>query len=208
MFDQMYSLLTYGTVKHYNPVALRPEMKEYTIFIDGISKSFAATGVRVGWALGPTHVLAKMRALLSHIGAWAPMAEQKATANFLVQHDAIGQYLATFRSELQERLNSIYQGLMRLKEKGLTIDCIPPQAAMYLTIKLDLTGRSAEDKLLETQKDVTEYLLAKAKLAVVPFYAFGAGNDSPWYRLSVGTCVKSEIPEILALLESALTQLK
>ena len=39
--------------EHYNPVSLRPAMKDYTIFIDGISKSFAATGVRVGWALGP-----------------------------------------------------------------------------------------------------------------------------------------------------------
>ena len=207
MFDQMYSLLTYGDTKHYNPVALRPEMKDYTIFVDGISKSFAATGVRVGWALGPVHVLNKMRALLSHIGAWAPMAEQKATANFLVQTEAINRYLAHFKSELHERLETIYNGLTKLKEKGLQVDCIAPKAAIYLTIKLDLAGRKAEGKLLETQKDVTEYLLAKAKLAVVPFYAFGAGNHSPWYRLSVGTCVKSEIPEMLALLEQALTGL-
>ncbi len=52
-------------------------MKEYTIFVDGISKAFAATGVRVGWSLGPANVIAKMKAILSHIGAWAPMAEQK-----------------------------------------------------------------------------------------------------------------------------------
>ena len=49
MFDQMYGLLPYGEVQHYTPVGLRPEMKAYTVFIDGISKSFAATGVRVGW---------------------------------------------------------------------------------------------------------------------------------------------------------------
>ncbi|HEX5149942.1 MAG TPA: aminotransferase class I/II-fold pyridoxal phosphate-dependent enzyme, partial [Parafilimonas sp.] len=75
MFDQIYWTLTYGEVKHYNPVALHPEMRKYTIFIDGISKAFAATGVRVGWAFGPVAVLAKMKAFLSHIGAWAPMAE-------------------------------------------------------------------------------------------------------------------------------------
>lgn len=207
MFDQMYSMLTYDGVKHYNPVFLRPEMKEYTVSIDGISKSFAATGVRVGWALGPAHVLAKMRALMSHIGAWAPMAEQKATANFLVQKEAVARYLQRYRNELQERLVSIYNGCIRMKEQGLPIDSIAPQAAIYLTIKLDLIGKHADGKLLHDQKDVTEYILNKARLAIVPFSAFGAGKNSPWYRISVGTCVKSEIPEMLALLENALLEL-
>jgi aspartate aminotransferase len=85
MFDQMYWTLTYGDIKHYNPVSLNSEMRKYTIFIDGISKAFAATGVRVGWAAGPQHVIQKMKAFLSHIGAWAPMAEQKATAKYLAQ---------------------------------------------------------------------------------------------------------------------------
>ena len=83
MYDQMYWTLTFGDIVHYNPVSLRPDMKDYTIFIDGISKAFAATGVRVGWALGPEHVLAKMKSINTHIGAWSPMAEQHATAKFL-----------------------------------------------------------------------------------------------------------------------------
>ena len=58
MYDQMYWTLTFGDTVHYNPVSLRPEMKDYTIFIDGISKAFAATGVRVGWALGPESCIA------------------------------------------------------------------------------------------------------------------------------------------------------
>lgn len=207
MFDQMYSLLTYNGIVHYDPVSLRPEMKEYTIFIDGISKSFAATGVRVGWSLGPAHVLGKMKALLSHIGAWAPMAEQKATALFLTEGDEIRKYFTHFKDELQQRLVSIYEGLINLRNKGYAVDCIAPQAAIYLTIKLDLAGRMAEGKLLETQQDVTEYILSAAKLAVVPFYAFGAGNNSPWYRLSVGTCNKDEIPAVLGLLEDALAAL-
>src|SRR5882724_9476168 len=49
MFDQMYHHLTYGEIRHYDPVSLHPEMRNYTIFIDAISKVFAATGVRVGW---------------------------------------------------------------------------------------------------------------------------------------------------------------
>ncbi|MEP6582699.1 MAG: pyridoxal phosphate-dependent aminotransferase, partial [Ginsengibacter sp.] len=107
MYDQMYWTLTYGDSQHYNPVSLRPEMKDYTIFIDGISKAFAATGVRVGWALGPTHVLAKMRAINSHVGAWSPMAEQNATAKYLLQTAAINEYLTHFKRELEERLQLI-----------------------------------------------------------------------------------------------------
>ena len=208
MFDQMYSLLTYDGIKHYNPVLLRPAMKEYTISVDGISKSFAGTGVRVGWALGPTHILAKMRSLLSHVGAWAPMAEQKATARFLLENEVIDEYFAHFRSELQERLVSIYKGFMRLKEKGLNVDCIAPQAAMYLTVKLDFVGKYADGKELHDQKDVTEYILNEAKLAIVPFYAFGAAKSSQWYRMSIGTCVKSQIPAMLAQLEAAINKLQ
>src|SRR5690606_18325815 len=78
LFDQMYWQLTYGSIKHYDPVTLRPEMREYTIYIDAISKVFASTGVRVGWGLGPARLISKMKAILTHVGAWAPMAEQKA----------------------------------------------------------------------------------------------------------------------------------
>ena len=63
-------------------------------------------------------------------------------------------------------------------------------------------------KVLDTQAAVTSYILDEAKLAVVPFYAFGAAKDSPWYRLSVGTCVKEEIPAMLQQLKLALEKLK
>lgn len=204
MFDQMYFTLTYGETAHYNPVSLRPEMREYTIFVDGISKAFSATGVRVGWSLGPANVIAKMKALLSHVGAWAPMAEQKATAQYLLQKEAITNYLAFFKSELEDRLWAIYNGITALKEKGYPVDAIAPQAAIYLTIKIDLAGKDVGGKILATQADVTEFLLNEAKLAIVPFYAFGANDNSPWYRLSIGACRKEDIAEMLAMLESAL----
>jgi aspartate aminotransferase len=209
MFDQMYWTLTFGNTVHYNPVSLRPEMKPYTIFVDGISKVFAATGVRVGWALGPETVIAKMKALLSHLGAWAPMAEQKAVATYLVQKDNIARYLTHFKAEIEERLRKIHAGFIALKQKGYSVDSVTPQAAIYLTIKIDLVGKTtAEGTLLATQSDVTSYILGEAKIAVVPFSAFGAGTKSSWYRLSVGTCIKEEIPEMLNKLESALCKLK
>jgi aspartate aminotransferase len=183
-------------------------MKDYTIFIDGISKSFAATGVRVGWALGPEHVLNKMKAINSHVGAWSPMAEQQATAKYLLQTESIDRYLTHFKTELEERLHLIHKGFQNLKSQGFSVDSIAPQAAIYLTIQINLTGKkTADEKILAEQKDVTEYVLNQAKLAVVPFYAFGASKNSSWYRLSVGTSKKEEIPEMLFTLKEALEKL-
>ncbi len=209
MYYQIYGALVFGDHVHYTPVTLRPAMKEYTIFIDGISKSFAATGVRVGLALGPQHVLNKMKAINSHVGAWSPMAEQHATADFLLQTSAIDKYLVQFKSEIELRLVQIFEGFKKLKSHGFNVDAVTPQAAIYLTVQFDIIDKRTEDNvLLEKQKDVTEYILNNAGLAVVPFYAFGTCENSNWYRLSVGTCKKEEIHEMLSRLEEALTKLR
>ncbi len=208
LFDQIYWTLTYGDTVHHNPVSLRPEMRDYTVFIDGISKAFAATGVRVGWSMGPAYLIAKMRAINSHLGAWSPMAEQHATAAYLPQAQAVNRYFEHFKSELQERLTRIYEGFMQLKEAGYPVDAIAPQAAIYLTVFIDLAGSTtAGGKRLAEQADVTAYLLDEAKLALVPFSAFGASAGSAWYRLSVGTCKKEEIGEMLKKLKDALGHL-
>ena len=208
MYDQMYWHLTYGDIQHYNPVSLRPAMREYTIFIDAISKVFAATGVRVGWGMGPATVINKMKAILTHIGAWAPMAEQKAVAYYLGNRMGIQKYLIHFKAEIEERLRSIYKGFMQLKKEGFAVDAIAPEAAIYLTIKIDLTGKKTADaKILADQGAVTAYVLNTAGLAVVPFYAFGADRSSVWYRLSVGTCKKEEINEMIGKLREALNKL-
>jgi len=208
LYDQMYWHLTYGDIKHYDPVSLRPAMREYTIYVDAISKVFAATGVRVGWSVGPANIINKMKAILTHIGAWAPMAEQKAVAYFLGKRDSIKNYLLNFKKEIEERLHRIYDGFMILKNEGLPVDAIAPEAAIYLTIKIDLSGKKTnEGKIISDQSEVTAYLLNEAGLAVVPFYAFGADRNNPWYRLSVGTCKKEEIDEMIGRLRDALRKL-
>lgn len=208
MFDQMYWSLTFGAIEHYNPVKLRPEMKEYTIFVDGVSKSLAATGVRVGWAMGPAYVIAKMKALLSHIGAWSPMAEQYATAAFLNNEKALEEYSVAFKQKLQERIDYIHKAFLSLKEKGYPVDIITPQAAIYLTIKIDLKGYGYKGQPLSSQTDVNDFLLNEAHLAIVPFSCFGAGKESPWYRMSIGTCKYEELDEMFATLEQSFAQLE
>ncbi|HMO62435.1 MAG TPA: aminotransferase class I/II-fold pyridoxal phosphate-dependent enzyme [Ferruginibacter sp.] len=207
LYDQIYWTLTYANTRHYNPVSLRPAMKDYTIFIDGISKAFAATGVRVGWSMGPVHLINKMKAINSHVGAWSPMAEQYATATYLQSPD-VDRYFSHFKSEVELRLTRIYNGFMDLKKQGFPVDAVVPQAAIYLTVQINLVGKkTATGRVLAQQADVTSYLLNEAQLAIVPFSAFGAPASSAWYRLSVGTCKKEEIGEMLQKLKGALERL-
>jgi aspartate aminotransferase len=208
MYDQMYSLLTYGKIIHYNPVSLNPAMRPYTIFIDAISKVFAATGVRVGWSTGPFEIIDKMKAIMTHLGSWAPMAEQKAVAGYLYQKENIDTYLTHFKAALEIRLNALYNGLQQLKREGYKVDAIAPQGAIYLTVQFNFTGKkTADGKMLEKQSDVTAYLLEEAGLAVVPFYAFGASASSSWYRLSVGTCKEEETVMVIKQLRAAMNKL-
>ena len=208
MFDQIYCTLTFGDTMHHNPVALRPKMKDYTVFVDGISKAFAATGVRVGWSMGPQDLIAKMKAINSHVGSWAPMAEQKAVAKFLMDTTALGKYFKHFKAEVNYRLVHLYEGFKSLNAEGFKVDAIKPQAAIYLTVQLDLVGKkTAAGNVISTQQEVTDYILDKAKLALVPFGFFGAKRESSWYRLSVGCCKKEEINEVFINLKSALQEL-
>lgn len=208
MYDQIYWALTYGDTKHYNPVSLRPEMKKYTVFVDGISKSLAATGVRVGWSMGPKLVIDKMKSLLNHVGAWAPKPEQLATAKYLSDLKTYDAFVAKQKTELHKRLDGFYKGFMQLKAEGHKVNAIIPQAAIYLTIQFALHGmKTADGKVLGTTKDVTKYILDEAKVAVVPFYAFGASENSSWYRLSVGTCQAEDVEGVISNLRAALKKL-
>lgn len=205
LYDQIYWTLTFGDTIHYNPVSLFPELKEYTIFIDGISKAFCATGVRVGWAFGPSEIIDKMKGILSHVGAWSPMAEQVAVANFLQNDTDVDLFLENTKNNIHTRLQLIYEGFMKLKHEGYPVDAIAPKAAIYLTIKFSLKLKKINgEKLIETTEDMSSFLLKNATLAIVPFCAFGANKESEWYRLSVGTCALEDIPIMLDKLSAAL----
>lgn len=208
MYDQIYWALTFGDNKHYNPVSLNPEMKPYTVFVDGISKSLSATGVRVGWSMGPKLIIDKMKAILTHVGAWAPKAEQVATAKYLADLKLYDAFIVEQKKQIIARLDGFYKGFQLLKNEGFKVDAITPQAAIYLTIKFDLHSLKTADGIeLKTTKDITKYILDEAKLAVVPFYCFGADDNSPWYRMSVGTCKLSDVEHVINGLRSALIKL-
>jgi aspartate aminotransferase len=209
LYDQIYWALTYGDTVHHDPVTLLPELRPYTVFVDGLSKAFAATGVRVGWAFGPSDIIDKMKSILGHVGAWAPKAEQVATGNYLSNPTNAIAFVEELKGALSERLFKFHKGFIQLKEEGFPVDVIAPQAALYLTVKIDLIGLTTpENVIIDSTEIATKYLLDSAGVAIVPFYAFGAPKESTWYRLSVGTCNISDIEIVINAIRRSLSKLK
>jgi aspartate aminotransferase len=200
LYDQVYWMLTFGKARHETPVHLVPRMAPYTIFIDGISKAFAATGLRVGWSAGPKAVIAAMKDLLGHVGAWAPRAEQVATAELLRDEQALEKFGDEHRKNLQARLDRLHDGLSAMAASGLPVRDIAPQGAIYLSIQFDLIGRRG----FRTNDEVRRFLLHEAGFAVVPFQAFGLAGENGWFRSSVGAVSVGDIDEALPRVEAAL----
>ncbi len=209
MYDQIYAMLTFGDSEHFNPVSLYPELRDYTIYIDGTSKCFAATGVRVGWSFGPTKVIDRMKALLTHVGAWAPKPEQQAVAEFLDNTPAVNEFVNDFKGKIAHSLEVLHAGIQEMKSKNLAVDSIKPMGALYLTIKLDYVGKTTEDgKVLKDSTDLVFYLIENAGVALVPFSAFGNSREMPWFRASVGACSVEDLQKMFPKLEAALAKLK
>jgi aspartate aminotransferase len=206
LFDQVYGSLVYGGT-HAHPVALVPESAPYVISLDGISKAFAATGLRVGWSYAAPAVTARMRDFLGHVGAWAPRPEQVAAAAFLRNTAAVEAFRARMDAGVRARLDALHQGFDALRAEGLPVDCVHPQGAIYLSLRMDLIGKTVGGAVVTTNEDIRRLLLEQAGIAVVPFQAFGLAEDTGWFRLSVGAVSLEDIarafPRLRALLEQA-----
>jgi aspartate aminotransferase len=186
MWDQVYWMLTFGDNRHWAPTQLVPEAAPWTIYVDGISKAFAATGLRVGWTVAPPHVTAKMRDILGHVGAWAPRAEQMAVARFLGQIPEIEAFHEAMTHQLRLRLDALYDGFEAMRRAGLPVRAIVPQGAIYLSVQFDLAGRVHRGVTITTNEQIRQILLDEAGFAAVPFQAFGLRAETGWFRLSVG----------------------
>lgn len=209
MYDHIYWPLCVGDTTHVTPPELVPEMAKYTLFVDGISKAFAATGLRVGWAVGPSDVISRMGAIVGHVGAWAPRAEQVATAAYLQDQAAQAQYRATFVAGIQRRLDAAYRGLEQMRAAGFPVEALAPMGAIYLTARIHPFGKTTPNgTVLRTNDDVRRWILESAQIGVVPFQAFGVPEDSGWFRLSVGAASEQAIAEAMPRLQRALGELR
>ncbi|MBM73954.1 MAG: aminotransferase [Proteobacteria bacterium] len=198
-YDQVYWMLTEEGYEHYSPVSLVPEIAPYVIHIDAISKAFAATGLRVGWSVLPHYLQPKMKALIGHMGAWAARPEQIATAWLLNHPEERQKYLTGMKQRISERLNTLYQGILSMKQEGLPVDAISPQGAIYLSFHVGLIGRG-----FSTNEEIRNWLLEEAHVAVVPFQAFDLRSDTGWFRMSVGAASVSELGGALERIRSAI----
>jgi len=207
LYDQVYWMITNG-ISHVDPVGLRPEIAPYVIYVDAISKAFASTGLRVGWAIGPADVIRPMNDIIGHVGAWAPRPEQVATAKFLSDHVAVDTYIDNMRREATRRLDAVHEGLAALQRDGLPVESVRPQGAIYVSARFALHGsRTTSGEILETDEDVRRFLLREANLAVVPFSAFGARGDHGWFRISIGVASVADIEALIPRLRTAISSL-
>lgn len=205
VYDQVYWTLTFGKTEHHTPVGLVPESAPYVIFLDAISKAFCATGMRVGWGVMPPAIRKRMSDILGHVGAWAPKAEQVGVAALLDDPEAVRTHRDSVRRKLADRLESLFRGVMKMKQDGFPVDAIEPQGAIYLSARFDLVGRTIKGSLVKTNDDVRRLLL-EAGLGVVPFQAFGLAGDTGWFRLSVGAVSMEDIDEAFPRLRNLLAQ--
>ncbi len=166
--DEIYGQLVYGGFEQKSILEIAPELRDRIIIVDGVSKTFAMTGWRIGWMLAPEYVakacdkiqgqattnptaVAQYAALAALKGPWAPME--------------------AMRQAFEERRGIIIEGLNAIDG----ISCRLPEGAFYAFASVKgLIGRRAGDQTLETDIDVASYLLEEARCAVVPGTAFGA----------------------------------
>jgi aspartate aminotransferase len=200
-YDQVYFQLVYGgstavQARHATPPEVCPDVAPFTIMLDAASKTFAATGMRVGWAVMPPTARQRMADILGHVGAWAPKAEQVAMAALLDDERAIIEYHAVMRTAVQTRLDRLADGFAEMRRAGLPVEVIAPQGAIYLSVRVVMPGK--------TNEQIRKHLLDAAGFALVPFQAFGLKEDSGWFRISVGAVSLDEIDAALPRVRAAL----
>jgi aspartate aminotransferase len=166
--DEIYGQLVYGGFDQKSIIEVAPELRDRIIIVDGVSKTFAMTGWRVGWMLGPAYVtkacdkiqgqattnpssVAQHAAMAALTGPWEPMEEM--------------------REAFEERRGIIVDGLNAISG----IRCRLPEGAFYAFANVKaLMGKTGSGKRLENDIDLAGYLLEEARCAVVPGTAFGA----------------------------------
>jgi aspartate aminotransferase len=166
--DEIYGQLVYGGFDQKSIIEVAPELRDRIVIVDGVSKTFAMTGWRIGWMLAPEYV-----------GKACDKIQGQATTNptAAAQYAAIAALrgpaapIEEMRSAFEARRSIIVDGLNAIDG----IRCQLPEGAFYAFANVqELIGKEAAGKKLETDIDVASYLLEEARCAVVPGTAFGA----------------------------------
>jgi aspartate aminotransferase len=180
--DDIYEKIVYDNFRVHNLVALSPGLRDRTIIVNGVSKTYAMTGWRIGYALGPPAVIAAAGNIQSQSTSNPTSIAQAAALEAISgpQNDIAGMVREFHqrRDVIVERLNAI---------PGMR--CFKPQGAFYVFPNVSaFLGRTAKGKKLASPCDLADYLLEDAQVAVVPGEDFGSQEH---IRFSYATAIEN-----------------
>ncbi len=196
--DEIYEKLVYDGFKHYSIASLGPEIKDLTIVVNGVSKSHAMTGWRIGYAAGPKDVITAMANIQSQSTSNPTSISQKASVEALRGPQ---DFLAGMNAEFDKRRTYMVERLNRMPG----VSCIKPVGAFYAFPNVSkLYGKTAAGRTIRNSSDMAAYLLEEAKVALVSGDSFGA---DAYIRLSYATSLEN-ITKGLDRIEAAVKNLK
>ena len=199
MTDDMYEHLVYDSVQFKTFAQVAPDLKERTLTCNGVSKAYAMTGWRLGYAGGPKALIKAMNTIQGQstgsqnsISQAAAVAALNGQTNFLAERNAV---FVERRDLVVSRFNAV---------DGLS--CRTPQGAFYVYVNVqDLLGKTTpQGQVLESDVDVAAYFLEGANVAVVPGTAFGL---APYFRVSYATATQALV-KACDRIEAAVNALK
>ncbi len=194
--DDIYEKIIYNGFQFANIAMASPELKKRTIVVNGVSKSYAMTGWRIGYAAGPREIIAAATCFQSQNTSNPSSISQKAAVEALKSDQATVSVMVEEFRKRRDVMVDVFNGL-----DGVT--CLNPSGAFYVFPNVSgLYGRVYGGKSINSSTDLTEYLLEAADVAVVPGIPFG---DDRHIRLSYATSMKN-IEEGLGRIKKALTK--
>lgn len=195
--DEIYGQLVYDGFRHVSLLTIAPDLRDRLVVVDGVSKTYAMTGWRIGWTIAPPELSQALEMVQSQATTNPMSIAQYATIAAL--RGDHGDLEAMIR-ELELRRNTMVEGLRRIP--GVT--CRTPQGAFYVFPNVKgLIGRRSGDTVLVDDVAIASYFLAAARCAVVPGSAFGAPG---YVRLSFAASL-DHIVEGLARIAEAVASL-
>lgn len=166
--DEVYSRLTYDGFRQRSMLEVAPDLRDRTVVVDGVSKSHAMTGWRIGWMLGPDRLAAACTVIQSQVVS-NPTAVAQYAALAALGGDQ--QCVEQMRAVFEQRRDRMVKGLNDIE--GLS--CRMPRGAFYaLANATGLLGKRSGEMVLQDDESVARWLLEEARVAVVPGSAFGA----------------------------------
>ncbi|WP_438859115.1 aminotransferase class I/II-fold pyridoxal phosphate-dependent enzyme [Achromobacter spanius] len=183
MTDEIYEHLAYGDARHASPAAVVPALAGRTLTINGVSKAYAMTGWRLGYAGGPKPLIKAMATLISQSTSCVSAISQSAARVALTADQRCVSDAATVFHARRDRIVALLNAVPGIR-------CPEPQGAFYVYPSVEglLGKRTPAGRVLESDLDVVMYLLDEAGVAVLDGAAYGL---SPYLRLSFATSMEN-----------------